>query len=326
AVLLEGLQLDNLAAVEMLRANFEVSCGRCGARDTVTIASSAVASGSGSSSSHQAAATGQCQRCAAAWSIVMRPHFVHATSNSLCVIKPEGCCPVDLLPSLLGGQCGECNAVMSLRDVQVGLPFSRNCSSCHKEISIYMAAVSFVPKGPPRSAAASRRGVARPGAAAARRPRGKASGGGAAELRPGQPLPALGTCKHYRHSYRWLRFPCCGMRFPCDLCHEDAVSDGHPARWAQRMVCGFCSSEQPLALGCRVCGHQLAGSSANPSGRSTRFWEGGTGCRDPRRLDKKDPHKWRGRNKTISAKQSRVGPKPWSGKGGAAGGGGSGSA
>ncbi|GLI68239.1 hypothetical protein VaNZ11_012591 [Volvox africanus] len=210
AVQLEGLQLDNLAAVEVLRANFEVACARCGARDTVTIASSAVASGSGGSSSHQATATGQCQRCAVAWSIVMRPHFVHATSNSLCVIKPEGCRPVDLLPSLLGGQCGECNSVMSLRDVQIGLPFSRNCSSCHKEISIYMAAVSFVPKGPPRNAGVSRRGVARTGAVSARRPRGNAGGGGTAELRPGEPLPALGTCKHYRHSYRWLRFPCCG--------------------------------------------------------------------------------------------------------------------
>ena len=26
----------------------------------------------------------------------------------------------------------------------------------------------------------------------------------------GQPLPGLGTCKHYHHSHRWLRFPCCG--------------------------------------------------------------------------------------------------------------------
>lgn len=26
----------------------------------------------------------------------------------------------------------------------------------------------------------------------------------------GASLPHNGTCKHYRHSYRWLRFPCCG--------------------------------------------------------------------------------------------------------------------
>ncbi|GLC36785.1 hypothetical protein PLESTB_000783200 [Pleodorina starrii] len=332
AVLLEGLQLDNLAAVEVLRANFEVSCGRCGARDTLVLASAAVAGGGGGSgASHQATASGCCQRCTAPWSLVMRPHFVHATSNSLCVIKPEGCRPVDLLPSLMAGQCGECSAVMSLRDVQIGLPFSRNCSSCHKELSMSVAAVSFVPRGPPRGGAGGSSGsAAGRGASRARRARtdtggGGGGGGAGAGLRPGQPLPALGTCKHYRHSYRWLRFPCCGMRFPCDLCHEESVPDGHPVRWAQRMVCGFCSTEQHLALACRACGRQLAGTAANPSGRRTRFWEGGTGCRDPRRLDRNDPHKWRGRNKTVSAKQSRVGPKPWSGKAsGGAGGGGSG--
>jgi hypothetical protein len=47
-------------------------------------------------------------------------------------------------------------------------------------------------------------------------------------------------------------------------------------------------------------------------GRHTRFWEGGEGCRDPRWLDSRDPHKYRGRNKTRSAKASRVGPKAYS--------------
>lgn len=51
-------------------------------------------------------------------------------------------------------------------------------------------------------------------------------------------------------------------------------------------------------------------------GRNTRFWEGGQGCRDVRRLNRNDPRKHRGRNKTASNKASRVGPKPWSGKGG----------
>ena len=37
------------------------------------------------------------------------------------------------------------------------------------------------------------------------------------------------------NSCRWLRFPCCGQRFPCDLCHEEAT-DGHEMKWAHRMV------------------------------------------------------------------------------------------
>lgn len=41
------------------------------------------------------------------------------SSQVLCALKPAGCRPLDLLPSLLAGQCGGCGAVMSLRGVQV---------------------------------------------------------------------------------------------------------------------------------------------------------------------------------------------------------------
>jgi hypothetical protein len=54
--------------------------------------------------------------------------------------------------------------------------------------------------------------------------RGKGPGGssrGAGALVEGTPLPDNGACKHYRHSYRWLRFPCCGKcGRPCPWpCH-----------------------------------------------------------------------------------------------------------
>ncbi len=42
-------------------------------------------------------------------------------------------------------------------------------------------------------------------------------------LKVGEPLANRGTCKHYGHSYRWLRFPCCGRAFPCDNCHNETV-------------------------------------------------------------------------------------------------------
>lgn len=98
-------------------------------------------------------------------------------------------------------------------------------------------------------------------------------------------------------------------------CHEEAVPDGHDAAWAKRQVCEFCSREQSAAEAtCRFCGKRLASSAAQPSGRSSRFWEGGQGCRDVAALDRRDARKHRGRAKTVSAKASRVGPKPWSGK------------
>ena len=57
-----------------------------------------------------------------------------------------------------------------------------------------------------------------------------------APLVRGTPLPSTGTCRHYPHSHRWLRFPCCGRLYACDLCHEEDAGDGHEAAWAKRMV------------------------------------------------------------------------------------------
>jgi hypothetical protein len=171
---------------------------------------------------------------------------------------------------------------------------------------------------------------------------------------PGQPLPLLGACAHYRHSHRWLRFPCCGRRFPCDLCHELGAPDGHEMAWAKRMVrraaaaaarrgprtrrpqdmptrcalpiprsgrmaslpgpttllrphnlasltplacadappqrpqtCGYCGVEQAVADSCKACGKKLASSASNPTGKATRFWEGGKGQRDPSSMSRK---------------------------------------
>lgn len=130
----------------------------------------------------------------------------------------------------------------------------------------------------------------------------------------GQPLPDNGACKHYLHSYRWLRFPCCGRRFPCDLCHEQNVDDGHEAKWATRMVCGFCSIEQSVAQRCSACGKKLTTTASRPEGRNTRYWEGGKGQRDKKMLSKNDSHKFRNsKAKTQSRKSFRVGQKAaWS--------------
>ena len=114
-------------------------------------------------------------------------------------------------------------------------------------------------------------------------------------LTPGTPLPELGACRHYAHSHRWLRFPCCGRLFPCDVCHElaPAMSDlCASAPWAPRMACGFCSREQ-LAAGidgrCCSCGRRVAGGAGVTVAASrpgAHHWEGGRGCRDRSRLSR----------------------------------------
>ncbi len=40
------------------------------------------------------------------------------------------------------------------------------------------------------------------------------------EFKIGAALPNNGACKHYKSSFRYFRFPCCGKAFPCDDCHD----------------------------------------------------------------------------------------------------------
>jgi len=53
-------------------------------------------------------------------------------------------------------------------------------------------------------------------------------------------LPNKGACRHYKFSFRWLRFACCGRAFACDHCHEEN-SEPHDYDKADVMICGMCS-------------------------------------------------------------------------------------
>jgi uncharacterized CHY-type Zn-finger protein len=135
----------------------------------------------------------------------------------------------------------------------------------------------------------------------------------------GTALPKNGACNHYRKSYRCkiqyiplqklmsyfigFRFPCCGKVYPCDTCHEESNNDGHEMKWANRMICGFCSKEQPYSQKPCVCGKELV--RKNGSG----FWEGGKGTRSKTLMSRRDTKKYKGTNKTVSMKSSRVGAK-----------------
>uniref|UniRef100_A0A915PLX1 CHY-type domain-containing protein n=1 Tax=Setaria digitata TaxID=48799 RepID=A0A915PLX1_9BILA len=115
----------------------------------------------------------------------------------------------------------------------------------------------------------------------------------------GQPLPEKGTCKHYKKSYRWFRFPCCGKLYPCDSCHNDVEKD-HDMKLANRMVCGFCSKEQPFqkAKPCINC-------NENVTRVKSQFWEGGKGCRDQIVMSRNDRRKHANSlMKTVSKKQA----------------------
>jgi uncharacterized CHY-type Zn-finger protein len=108
-----------------------------------------------------------------------------------------------------------------------------------------------------------------------------------AGLHPGSALPEQGTCKHYKQSYRWLKFPCCNQAFPCDDCHNEVA--GHVAEFANRMICGFCSREQNYSSSqvCSSCKADVTGKGKS----NRRFWEGGKGCRDSTKLSRNDQRK-----------------------------------
>ena len=129
------------------------------------------------------------------------------------------------------------------RDVQIARTKERNCSSCHSAMSLAYSAVQFLEKSQHRQQQQQQTMIGSSLTSDARQREDRTQ----SQLIPGTALPAKGTCKHYPHSYRWLRFPCCGKRFPCDLCHEEE-SDGHHMKWAYRHVCGFCSTEQVIQL------------------------------------------------------------------------------
>ena len=149
-------------------------------------------------------AEGECGGCHQAWGVHVAPKLVHERSNTLTHLRPQGCNPVDLLPSLLAGQCGRCAAAASFRAAAVGRWNERACGRCHTLMRFRFGAAQLTPLPAPGQCA----GGQGPERGAHRQPRNGSSGAGAAgkgagtgPLPPG-PLPDQGTCRHYRHSYR----------------------------------------------------------------------------------------------------------------------------
>lgn len=70
----------------------------------------------------------------------------------------------------------------------------------------------------------------------------------------------------------------------------------------------LCGPAQKIEDKCEHCNKRLAFNSAGAVGAPSRHWEGGQGCRDKKRLDRRDRAKYRNsKHKTISRKAFRVG-------------------
>lgn len=214
-----------------------------------------------------------CHHCDRPSEVFAERTMVHESSDTVSVLRCEGCVPQEVPFLSLSTCCSSCDDTTTVR-VSSGRPVRFACHGCHAPCRMsYARCLSSTPASRPTRPCAT-------------------------PLRPGQPLPLRGTCRHYRRSFRWMRFPCCGRWFPCDVCHElGGTNEGcQPHIRATRMACGFCAQEQAFGAQCVHCGAKLTAQGKEKT--HTRYWEGGKGCRNRAQLSRRDPKKYAGLNKT----------------------------
>ncbi|XP_064168318.1 uncharacterized protein si:dkey-24l11.2 [Anguilla rostrata] len=275
-VRLQGLELgEETATVTAKQITVTLQCSRC--KVTADLALTG-----------RLPCTAQCEKCGSSIGASFRPSMLHHYSSVLGFLDLSGAVPVDLVLQdceLLVG-CLTCSQEGPLQMLSYGQTKEMNCQHCHTRLRVLAESAVFQQLQPrPRTQAG--RGDA--GRGAGRYPRDPA-------VQRGKPLPEKGTCKHFKQSQRWLRFPCCGRAYPCDACHDE--DQDHPMELATRMICGHCAKEQAYSTGkpCVSCGGMMTRDS------HTSHWEGGQGCRNKVKMSRNDRQKYANTNKTVSRK------------------------
>ncbi|EEQ92665.2 uncharacterized protein BDCG_07785 [Blastomyces dermatitidis ER-3] len=221
-----------------------------------------------------------CKKCGNYLSVGFRRELMHPSSNRAGYLDLEGCLAFDLLPSTFIPTCSECSTTYPAPGIVAvrGDDASPVCRGCHHKMRFKIPEVKFL--------------LVSAGGGTSHTPAKVKKPKEALGIVAGQELPRRGRCSHYGKSYRWFRFSCCLKVFPCDRCH-DAATD-HPNEHANRMICGFCSREQIYRPeSCGICHSTLTRKTGSG------FWEGGKGTRDRRRMNRKDPRKYKRRGGTA---------------------------
>nr|XP_015199237.1 PREDICTED: uncharacterized protein LOC102698197 [Lepisosteus oculatus]XP_015199238.1 PREDICTED: uncharacterized protein LOC102698197 [Lepisosteus oculatus] len=280
-VKLMGLQLgEGTATVTASQITVSLQCNRCKVTADLTVRG-------------ELPCAAQCEKCSSGISAAFRPGMLHRYSDVLGYLDLTAAVPVDLVLQdcqLLVG-CLDCSQEGPLQNVSYGQNKEVNCQHCHSKLSILVESTRFQYIQPrSRSQAGHGDGLQH---RQKRYPRDPA-------VQPGKQLPAKGTCKHYKQSHRWLRFPCCGRAYPCDLCHDE--DQDHEMELATRMICGYCAKEQPYsnAKPCVSCGSMMT------RGFQSSHWEGGQGCRNKAKMSRNDRQKYTNVAKTVSRKARSV--------------------
>ena len=281
-LILRQLHMKNIAFIRIDILALEIGCVSCNHKMQIFL----------DSTIHKPKIT-LCEKC---------QHAITVTRKHACAYKGQF---IAALASIDGAQVLHCNDMLStyatcmacLSETTVPSPkataFKTDfvCHTCHEHMHVGWEVLI------PRLVPANARPPQKKTSKKQRGPKVKAQG----KFVKGQPLPDSGTCKHYKNSHRWIRFPCCGRAFPCDVCHDEQT--GHMSEWGKTMICGFCSREISCATNPCPCGKYLF------KAKSSQYWEGGKGCRDVKRLSRKDSHKYtNSKTKTVSrAAKKRAG-------------------
>ncbi|KAK3096608.1 hypothetical protein FSP39_001645 [Pinctada imbricata] len=283
---LRNLQLgENAATMIFMKVKVVVQCARCKNKSDVILQATRPILVS-------------CSKCNNPQVVNFRPAIMHQFSSVMGYLDLDGCSAFDLIlqESDFKLGCFSCNKEMKAKSISPGQFSDSWCMSCHAKMRVMGESVKFSVLEP-SSLQIDRENIQ---SVNVQKPK-KIPKDPAIQL--GNPLPDEGTCKHYKKSFRWLRFPCCGKAYPCDICHDS--KEDHEMIFANRMICGHCSKEQPFSVDkpCSGCSMALTKSR-------TAHWEGGKGCRDRVKMSRNDPQKFSGQSKTTSKKaQEKAKPK-----------------
>ncbi|XP_076588210.1 uncharacterized protein LOC143321641 [Chaetodon auriga] len=272
-VKLLGLRLgENTATVVAQQITVCLQCNRCKVTADLTLTG-------------RTPCAAQCDKCSASINAAFRPCMLHHYSDVLGYLDLHNATSADLVLQecdLIVG-CLSCSQDCPVQNLSYGQTKEFNCEHCHSKLSILADSTRFQYI----------------------QPRANKTGSSAfavnykirdPAVQKGKPLPEKGACKHYKQSHRWLRFPCCGRAYPCDVCHDE--DQDHPMELATRMICGYCAKEQSYSNGkpCISCGSMMT------KGTRTSHWEGGLGCRNKVKMSRNDRQKYANSNKTVSRK------------------------
>ncbi|EOD18460.1 hypothetical protein EMIHUDRAFT_448067 [Emiliania huxleyi CCMP1516] len=149
-----------------------------------------------------------CDKCSAVLAATLRPAFLGSAAglSAAAFLDTAGCTLADVPRFGLLLMCA-CGAEREVSDPARGRRVRDGCRECHSPQPLYFSNVTLSLLKKLRKKNASQ----------------LASLG----LSVGKPLPNKGACKHFKHSYRWLRFPCCGRAHPpCSSCGNTFTRPG----------------------------------------------------------------------------------------------------